>query len=473
MTIIVVAHVICASFWIGSLYPLLLTIRLSSREEASATLKGFSQLSLFSVASLMVAGVIMSWVQLQNLDGFATPYGWRLAVKLAFVSGLLAIAVLNKSWFTPLFERGVERGGRLLSRALQADLLLAAGVVFATAALNLDPPPRNLNAHGGEQFDDKFVERGGSAASGHAAMHSALEFFMNADGGYRLNGALSPVTASESRAQFSVIDKDGKPVQAVEASLRLSNPDKGIEALTWKAAPASDGALRVESLKLPFPGKWKMAVDVVVDDFTKLAFAGEVKIDLTSHGEEKIDSAGSLLNEDVDKLPQDCPVISRDVPITVKAGVEYAKPGEAYGYDRNVWDVPGCARVTITLVNEDQVRHQFMVHGLPKYIYPMGMFHVEANGGVTRAGTFIVASSPRTLLVHCDIAHHMEKGLKGEIKVAGGTGDLPSIPGVTASRSDMADRGWGKSEWLALALGAVGAALAAFAAVRAGRILLR
>ena len=105
--------------------------------------------------------------------------------------------------------------------------------------------------------------------------------------------------------------------------------------------------------------------------------------------------------------------------LTVKAGVAYAKPGEAYGYDRNVWDVPGCARVTITLVNEDEVRHQFMVHGLPKYIYPMGMFHVEANGGVTRAGTFIVASSPRTLLVHCDIAHHMEKGLKGEIKVAG------------------------------------------------------
>jgi hypothetical protein len=33
--------------------------------------------------------------------------------------------------------------------------------------------------------------------------------------------------------------------------------------------------------------------------------------------------------------------------------------------------------------------------------------------------------------VHCDIAQHMEKGMKAQLKVGKGDGDLPSIPGVT------------------------------------------
>ena len=320
--------------------------------------------------------------------------------------------------------------------------LLAVGVIGATASLTLDAPPRNLNMHTME-VDVTGTQRG--MGGGHGGMHNALEFALNAAGSdYWLKGAVSPVTPSVSKAQFTLLDKDGKTVPAVEAALRLSNPDKGIEALSWKAAPASDGSLRIDSLKLPFPGKWKIAVDVVVDDFTKAAFSGEVKIDLNSHGDEVIDSEGSLLNANWDRLPKDCPSISRDVNITVKTGAAYAMPGQAYGYDRNDWNVPGCARVTVTFVNEDDVRHQFMVHGLPKYVYPMGMFHIEANGGATRAGTFIVASSAKTLLVHCDIAHHMEKGLKGQIKVAGGTGDLPSIPGITASRAERHDPSLGR-----------------------------
>ena len=53
-----------------------------------------------------------------------------------------------------------------------------------------------------------------------------------------------------------------------------------------------------------------------------------------------------------------------------------------------------------------------MVHGLPRYLYPGGMFHLEANGGDSQTGTFIVPSDARTYLVHCDLPQHMEKGMK-------------------------------------------------------------
>ena len=44
----------------------------------------------------------------------------------------------------------------------------------------------------------------------------------------------------------------------------------------------------------------------------------------------------------------------------------------------------------------------------------------------------ILPPGDKTYLVHCDIAQHMEKGMKAQLKVGKGDGDLPSIPGVTA-----------------------------------------
>ena len=65
-----------------------------------------------------------------------------------------------------------------------------------------------------------------------------------------------------------------------------------------------------------------------------------------------------------------------------------------------------------------------MVHGLPKYLYPAGMFHVEASGGRTRTGTFIVPGEDRNFLIHCDIAQHMEKGMRGQLVVGKGSGEM-------------------------------------------------
>lgn len=156
----------------------------------------------------------------------------------------------------------------------------------------------------------------------------------------------------------------------------------------------------------------------------------------SGHGGHRMimNETGMVMNYNTDVLPEDCERISRDYEFTVLAGTEYATPfpDTVFGFNQHEWRVEPCSRITVTFKNEDDVRHQWMVHGLPKYLYDQGMFHMEAIGGQTLTGVFIVPSDDRTYLAHCDIAQHMEKGMKGQLVVGRGDGDLWSIPGLSA-----------------------------------------
>lgn len=150
------------------------------------------------------------------------------------------------------------------------------------------------------------------------------------------------------------------------------------------------------------------------------------------HHQMRLDAGGAVMNENVDQLPRGCASISRDQHVTVHAGKAYAtEPGMIFGMSQPEVHVEPCSRVTVTFVNEDEVRHQWMVHGLPKYLYPAGMFHLEASGGQTRSGTFIVPAEPRNYLIHCDLAQHMENGMRGQLVVGAGAGDLWGVVGVS------------------------------------------
>lgn len=142
---------------------------------------------------------------------------------------------------------------------------------------------------------------------------------------------------------------------------------------------------------------------------------------------------GMIMGQNKDKLPAGCSRISEDVQITVHGGRKYSKklPGTMFAFDKQEWRVKPCSRLTITFINEDNVRHQWMMHGLPKFMYDKGMFHLEITGPAKITGTLILPAEDKTYLVHCDIAQHMEKGMKGELVVGKGSGTFPSIPGLT------------------------------------------
>ncbi|MDX1491090.1 MAG: hypothetical protein R3332_07375 [Pseudohongiellaceae bacterium] len=164
------------------------------------------------------------------------------------------------------------------------------------------------------------------------------------------------------------------------------------------------------------------------------ALSLNLTVEAQEHHQHQANVDGMVMNHNVDTLPLDCDSISEDVIIDVRAGTQYAEVNgsKIYGYSDYEYFALPCARVNVTLHNDDDVRHQWMLHGLPRYLYPEGMFHLEANAKSSVSGSFIVPSDDATYLVHCDVTGHMEKGMKAQLLVGKGAGTLWSIPTISA-----------------------------------------
>ncbi len=136
-----------------------------------------------------------------------------------------------------------------------------------------------------------------------------------------------------------------------------------------------------------------------------------------------------VVHENTDDLPPGCDEIQDEVAFTVHGGRHHAEEfnGAVFTFDNRSWEVGPCTLVTITFVNDDDVRHQFMVHDT----YPNGFFQIELTGPAEETGSFITTAEAKSLLVHCGVAQHQQKGMKAQILQNGGEGDIPNILGIS------------------------------------------
>lgn len=166
-----------------------------------------------------------------------------------------------------------------------------------------------------------------------------------------------------------------------------------------------------------------------------------------SHHGMTMNEKGMIMNANSDKLPRDCQKLAGNVDITIHAGRKHALKftGKMFAFDQQEWDIAPCSKINITFINDDEIRHQLMIHGLPGYLYPDGMFHLELYGPGELKASLIVPSQKKTYLMHCELPQHMEKGMKAQLKVDGGDGDLPSIPGISEPvRADVYPVDWNR-----------------------------
>ena len=137
------------------------------------------------------------------------------------------------------------------------------------------------------------------------------------------------------------------------------------------------------------------------------------------------DDAGLVRHANPERLPEGCPAVSADIAFTVRAGTAHAAAGEVYGYDSLAYAAPPCARVTVTLINDDAIRHQWQLLGLPEALHPGGEFLLEANGGPQVTGRFIVPGAAARFPVQWSHAGHATAGMQTWLRVEAPAPRLP------------------------------------------------
>jgi copper transport protein len=147
-TIADVLHVQAAALWTGGLAAVFaaLVLQRGSRWRLAATaVPRFSQLAVFSVAVLVVAGTISGYLEVRAFRGlWETSYGQLLLAKLAIVTPLLALGAWNNRFAVRRLRSelasGLERRRFVQRAAVELGLMIA--VVAVTAVLVSQPPAR-------------------------------------------------------------------------------------------------------------------------------------------------------------------------------------------------------------------------------------------------------------------------------------------------------------------------------------------
>jgi copper resistance protein D len=147
-----VLHLIAAAAWLGALLPLALLLNAAyakgdafSISIARVATQRFSSLGIASVGTLVITGIVNSWILVGSVDALITTgYGRLLSLKLLLFLMMLSMAAVNRLLLTPaLIEEGGERGNAAL-RNLRNNSVMEATlgliILYLVSILGTLPP---------------------------------------------------------------------------------------------------------------------------------------------------------------------------------------------------------------------------------------------------------------------------------------------------------------------------------------------
>jgi putative copper export protein len=133
--VLLALHLLIVAFWFGALWPLAMVLRAEPRAAAATVIARFSSLATPLVPLILVAGVGMAWLLIDDRSVFRRPYGLLLLAKLAGFALLLPLAAFNKWRLTPALQSGVPAAATTLRRIVVAEFVLICAVLTVTANL--------------------------------------------------------------------------------------------------------------------------------------------------------------------------------------------------------------------------------------------------------------------------------------------------------------------------------------------------
>jgi copper resistance protein D len=147
-------HLTAASAWIGGLVPLALLLGMARRHKGWTALEfdavgRFSMLGIVSVATLILSGIVNSWILVGSFRGLLeTGYGQLLMLKLAAFAVMLAFAAVNRFALTPqlalLSDDTRQDTLRALSRNTLIEIALGLSIFAMVGVLGTLHPAAHL-----------------------------------------------------------------------------------------------------------------------------------------------------------------------------------------------------------------------------------------------------------------------------------------------------------------------------------------
>lgn len=296
--------------------------------------------------------------------------------------------------------RKVAQDGVKLENPVQRDVFSISAAQRATLSLNTTD--NGLNSYGDgawlmHDHTEPAVTTDGISPGGNVGMIGYEKY---------MGGSGVPKTAMSLEKFFSEAYYQGKVpyFQNLDVNMFGEHPDYVKQSKESDSGSSDDGEEDTNSLD--------DGMDMSMDS----GMSG-MMIDMQRR------PGGMVVNENIDELPPGCSEVSGNRSIYVEGGERYASAGEVFSFSTEKYDLEPCQIVSVEFRNRDEVRHQWMIHGLPEEVYPMGMFNIEAQGGETVEGTFITPSEPQTLNLHCSLPQHEQKGMHGQLNIQGGSGE--------------------------------------------------
>ncbi|MGC1523677.1 MAG: CopD family protein [Steroidobacteraceae bacterium] len=140
------AHLLGVAFWLGALAPLGMLAREGNVSRLAAAAERFSAVAVVVVAGLIAAAAPLLWLLLGGVaELWRSTYGRTIALKLAFVAGLLCLAAFNKLRLTPRVKAGDVEAVRSLRSSIRLEMWLGITVLAVTATLTTVAGPPALD----------------------------------------------------------------------------------------------------------------------------------------------------------------------------------------------------------------------------------------------------------------------------------------------------------------------------------------
>lgn len=262
MATVVAIHLFCTAFWFGALYPLYKTTQVADAAAAGAVMTRFSQWAVYSVALIVLSGIVISWTQVQSpANVLTTDYGMMLVRKLVLVGIILALAAYNKLALTPRLEKGDERGAASIRRTIRIEFVIYVLILGAAMAMTLTSPPRAMVTGGGTN-----LPMDGFKTTARA-------------GDYSADIEVTPARAGENMMMITVRDKSGAPLTNMpDLEVTANLPAASISDVTVKGQNVGNGMWHVVFKEMIIPGDWTVRVDAFVTDFDKVGLETIVPI---------------------------------------------------------------------------------------------------------------------------------------------------------------------------------------------------